>query len=67
MIYPSIDKLLNIVNSKYELVHIVARRSKEMFKTGQYQLPINKYVSKKNIGRALEEIAEGKLVIKNGE
>lgn len=30
MIYPSIDKLLNIVSSKYELVHIAARRSKEM-------------------------------------
>ena len=30
MIYPSIDKLLNIVESKYELVHIAARRSKEI-------------------------------------
>ena len=27
MIYPSIDKLLNIVDSKYELVHIAARRA----------------------------------------
>ena len=64
MIYPSIDKLLNIVDSKYELVHIAARRSKELFKTEQYQMPLNKYVSKRNIGRALEEIAEGKIVIK---
>ena len=28
MNYPSIDKLLNVVSSKYELVHIAARRSK---------------------------------------
>ena len=57
MIYPSIDKLLNIVDSKYELVHIAARRSKEMFKTGHYQMPESKYVSTSNIGRALEEVA----------
>jgi len=67
VIYPSIDKLLNIVDSKYELVHIAARRSKEMFKTEHYQMPINKYVSKRNIGRALEEIAEGKIVIKKNQ
>ena len=30
MIYPSIDKLLNQVGSKYLLVNIVAKRSKEM-------------------------------------
>lgn len=64
MIYPSIDKLLNIVDSKYQLVHISARRSKEMTATEHYQMPINKYVSKKNIGRALEEIAEGLVTIK---
>ena len=34
MIYPSIDKLLNIVDSKYELVHIAARRSKQISKDG---------------------------------
>ena len=59
MIYPSIDKLLNVVNSKYELVHIAARRSKEIKETNHLQMPANKYVSKKNIGKALEEIAEG--------
>ena len=64
MIYPSIDKLQNVVGSKYELVHIAARRSKELFKTEQYRMPLNKYISKKNIGRALEEVAEGKIVVK---
>ena len=67
MIYPSIDKLLNIVDSKYKLVHIAARRSKEMTKTDYFQMPINKYVSTKNIGRALEEVAEGLITIKNIE
>ncbi|MBQ8659730.1 MAG: DNA-directed RNA polymerase subunit omega, partial [Bacilli bacterium] len=30
MIYPSIDKMLNIVDSKYKLVHIASRRSRQM-------------------------------------
>ena len=64
MIYPSIDKLLNIVDSKYQLVHIAARRSKEMTVTGHLQMPINKYTSKKNIGRALEELSEGYIVVR---
>ena len=67
MIYPSIDKLLNVVNSKYELVHIAARRSKEITLTNHLQMPANKYVSKKNIGRALEEIAEGYIKVKYKE
>ncbi|MBQ7137105.1 MAG: DNA-directed RNA polymerase subunit omega [Bacilli bacterium] len=67
MIYPSIDKLLNIVDSKYQLVHIAARRSKEMTKTEYFQIPISKYTSSKNIGRALEEVSEGLVNIKRGE
>jgi len=67
MILPSIDKLLNIVDSKYKLVHIAARRSKEMTSTGHYQMPTNKYISKKNIGRALEEVSEGQIKVKEKE
>lgn len=63
MIYPSIDKLLNIVDSKYELVHIAARRSKEMSKTEYYQMPEGEYKCKKNIGRALEEVEKGLLTV----
>ena len=59
MIYPSIDKILNIVDSKYALVYIVSDRSKQMTKTGYYQMPIQNYKSPKNIGRALEEVYEG--------
>lgn len=56
MIYPSIDLILDVIPSKYELVHIVAKRSKEMTKTGYYQLKDDGYKSKKDIGRALEEV-----------
>ncbi|MDD5980329.1 MAG: DNA-directed RNA polymerase subunit omega [bacterium] len=63
MIYPSIDKLLNLVDSKYRLVHIVAKRSDEMTKTGYLQKKESEYVSTKNIGRALEEIADGLIKI----
>ncbi len=58
MIYPSIDKILNIVDSKYALVYIVSKRSKEMTKTKYYQMPEKNYKSSKNIGRALEEVYE---------
>lgn len=63
MIYPSIDKLLTIVSSKYELVHIAARRSKEITKDEHYQLALNEYKCQKNIGRALEEVLEGKVKV----
>ena len=54
MIYPSIDKLLNNVGSKFLLVNIVSKRSKEMEETDYYQL--NEYKSSKRIGMALEEV-----------
>ena len=53
MIYPSIDKLLNIVNSKYELVHIAARRSKQIAKEGYLQMP----ESSTNVKRILGELS----------
>ena len=54
MIYPSID----------ELVHIAAKRSRQISKTGFLQMPVKKYKSAKNIGRALEEVAEGLIKVK---
>ncbi len=56
MIYPSIDNLLQKVGSKYLLVNIVAKRAHEMKQTAYYQLKENEYKSKKEIGRALEEV-----------
>lgn len=64
MIYPSIDKLLVKVGSKYLLVNIVSKRVKEMEETGHYQLKENEYKSSKNIGRALEEVAQDLITIK---
>ena len=62
MIYPSIDKLLNNVGSKFLLVNIISKRVKEMQETEYYQL--NEYKSHKDIGKALEEIAKGLINIK---
>lgn len=64
MIYPSIDKLLTVVDSKYKLVHLVSRRSKQIINTNHLQLKQNDYVSKKEIGRSLEEIEKGLISTK---
>ncbi len=64
MIYPSIDKLLNVINSKYELVHIAANRSREMTNFSNYQMKEEQYRSSKNIGKALEEVAAGLIYVK---
>ncbi len=63
MIYPSIDVLLSKVGSKYLLVNIAARRAKEISEKKNLQLKEKDYVSKKEIGRALEEITEGLIKI----
>ena len=54
MLYPSIDKLLNIVDSKYKLVHVASIRSKQMLENNHYQMKENEYRNKKSLGRALE-------------
>ncbi len=64
MIYPSIDKLLTKVGSKYLLVHVASRRAKEISQTNHLQMPESKYKCKKNIGRALEEVMEDLIHIK---
>ena len=64
MIYPSIDKLLVKVGSKYLLVNLVAKRVKEMEATEHYQMKENEYKSSKNIGRALEEVTKDLIHIK---
>ena len=63
MIYPSIDKILNTVDSKYNLVHIASMRSKQMQETNHYQMPASEYQSKKELGRALEEVEKGLIKI----
>lgn len=67
MLYPSIDKILNTVDSKYKIVHVISRRAKQMQETGHYQLPTNEYKNKKELGRALEEIDKGMITIKSNK
>jgi len=64
VIYPSIDKLLTQVGSKYLLVNIVSRRSNEISETEHLQMKEKEYKSKKNIGRALEEVSKGLIHLK---
>lgn len=64
MIYPSIDKLLNIIDSKYKLVHAVSIRSKQMMDKNYFQMSESEYKSAKGIGRSLEEIEKGLVRIK---
>lgn len=62
MIYPSIDKLVNIVGSKFLLVNVISKRVKEMEEKDYYQL--SDYKSSKNIGKSLEEVSKGLIHIK---
>ena len=64
MIYPSIDKLLVKVGSKYLLVNLIGKRVKEMERTEHYQMKESEYKSAKNIGRALEEVSKDLIHIK---
>ena len=56
MLDPSIDKLLNLVDSKYKLVHIASKRSKQMLETSHFQMKEEDYQNTKELGRSLEEI-----------
>ena len=53
----SIDKILNVVDSKYKLVYVIAKRSHQMSETKHYQMKESEYKSKKNLGKALEELS----------
>ena len=64
MIYPSIDKILSEVGSKYLLVNLISKRVKEMEDEQNYQMKTEDYVSKKNIGKALEEVSNKLIHLK---
>ena len=62
MLYPSIDKLLEKVPSKYSLIILASKRSHDL---QVYQNPqLDKYESVKAVGKSLEEVIDGKLYIK---
>lgn len=62
MLYPSIDKLMNVIDSKYSLVTVAAKRARQLQEENNPQL--GKYSSQKFVGKALEEIYEGVLTMK---
>lgn len=61
MLYPSIDNLLEKIDSKYSLAIISSKRAYELEAKSMPML--EDYKSVKNVGKALEEIASGDLVI----
>ena len=63
MLYPSIDKLLKVVYSKYKLVHVASIRSKQMLENHHFQMAENEYKNKRTIGRALEELDNGLIKV----
>jgi DNA-directed RNA polymerase subunit omega len=63
MLYPSIDSLLEKIDSKYSLVSVAAKRARQMQIKNDSR--IEKPVSHKQVGKALEEIHSGKLTYRN--
>ena len=59
MRYPSIDKLLEKVDSKYKLAYISAKRAK-IIESEQY-IAIENPKCVKPVGQALEEVLEDKV------
>lgn len=58
--YPSIDKLLQVVDSKFKLAYIAAKRAKDI---QGFEEDFENYKCSKPVGIALEEIIEGKIKV----
>ena len=59
MLYPSVDKLKSQIDSKYSLVALASKRARQLHEHGDEKL--DRYVSRKAVGKALEEVAAGVL------
>ena len=57
---PSVDKLLEKIDSKYKIAYIAAKRARQISSTGTSQMDyveeLPERVSAKSVGLALEEI-----------
>lgn len=62
LLYPSQDDLLKKIDSKYSLVILAAKRAKELHNNEKSEM-MEEYKSVKNVGKALEEIKSGDLVM----
>ncbi|SFP05845.1 DNA-directed RNA polymerase subunit omega [Salibacterium halotolerans] len=68
MLYPSVDTLMNHIDSKYTLCTISALRARELKEEQQDPEFTGKdYDSSKLVGAALQEIDEGTLGYKHKE
>ncbi|MBA2874046.1 DNA-directed RNA polymerase subunit omega [Thermaerobacillus caldiproteolyticus] len=65
MLYPSIDLLMEKLDSKYTLVTVAAKRARQLQE--KEDLTIENPVSKKFVGKALEEIAAGHIELAEEE
>ncbi|AQW22009.1 DNA-directed RNA polymerase subunit omega [Lentilactobacillus curieae] len=61
LLYPSVDKLLEKIDSRYSLIALASKRAHEL-DAGAKPL-LNEYKSQKSVGKALEEIEAGLLKI----
>lgn len=61
IVYPSIDKLLENVNSRYSLAVLASKRAHEI-EAGDIKM-LSEYKSSKTVGMAMEEIAAGNVII----
>lgn len=59
MLYPSIDELVEKVDSKYTLVTIAAKRARQL--RDNAKVLVEEPKSKKYVGIALEEIVQDKV------
>lgn len=62
ILYPSVDDLLEEVDSRYSLIMLASKRAHEL-EAGKMPM-LNEYQSVKNVGKALEEVVAGDLKIK---
>lgn len=65
MLYPSIDEMMNKVDSKYSLVVAAARRARQLREGEKTELKGPK--SHKNVGVALEEVYKDHIVVSRPE
>jgi DNA-directed RNA polymerase subunit omega len=59
MIYPSIDRLITKVDSKYTLVIAAAKRARQLNENSR---PLIESEMTKSVSVALEEIVQGKII-----
>ncbi|AMY04999.1 DNA-directed RNA polymerase subunit omega [Staphylococcus condimenti] len=60
MLYPPLNQLTSKVSSKYLIATVAAKRARELYDKPETAL-LEQYRSVKTVGKALEEIAAGKI------